>query len=106
MRSTQKQVRALYREVRDLLGVRTNQQANDHIIKALKYYTRKLSYHAISAVMLTPYRSGSWALYGINNVNGNTRETTLYISAESMLDRPTTVYKKFIEKALKGCKPE
>ena len=100
MRSTQKQIKVLYREVRELIGVRTNQQASEHVIKALKYYTRKLSYHAIGCVMLSPFRGNSWSLYGVNNIDGNTRETTLYLDTEEMLDRPSDVVKRFIEKAL------
>ena len=52
MRSTQKDIARLYREVRQAIGVRTNREASKHLAKALKHYTRKLSAHAIGCVML------------------------------------------------------
>jgi uncharacterized membrane protein YjjP (DUF1212 family) len=99
MRSTQKDIARLYREVRQAIGVKTNQQASEHIAKALKYYKRKLSGQGISCIMLTPYRGGSWALYGVYNKDGSTRELTMYMSTEQMLDVPVMNYKRFLELA-------
>jgi small ligand-binding sensory domain FIST len=86
----------LYREVRQAIGVRTNAEAGEHIAKAVKYYTRKLSEHAIGSVILGPYRGNSWSLYGVGNIDGNTIETTLYITTEEMLDEPITTVDRFM----------
>ena len=96
MRSTQKEIARLYREVRQAIGVKTNREASEHIIKAIKHYTRKLSAYAIGCVILGPYRGNSWSLYGVGNIDGTVIETTLYLTTEEMLDEPITTVNRFM----------
>lgn len=92
MRSTQKEIARLYREVWQAIGVKTNHEACEHVSKAANYYTTRLNRHGITAVMVTPYKNNTWGIYGLCKAC----EIFMPLSTESMLDSPVTNKNKFL----------
>ena len=63
MRSTQKRIKELRKEVQDALGC-TENQAQKHIATGADFYRRKLEAKGFSAVTLSPYKGNSWSISG------------------------------------------
>ena len=93
MRSTQKEIARLYREVREAIGVKTNKEAGEHIAKASLYYVRKLNQNGVTAVFVTCHKDNTWGIYGLKNQD----ETFLPLSTESLLDTPSDNVKRFVD---------
>lgn len=64
MRTSQKNIAKLYREVREYLGVKTNREAGKEISKLREYFEEKLKPEFV-AVMFGPYRNSDWTLSGM-----------------------------------------
>lgn len=104
MRTSQKRLMEMLREVREAIGVRTNREAWLHINKARDYFQKKLAKYDCIGVSLSPYKDNTWTLSGFppsNNLPvGSCRWSVLYIhNVEDWLDTPHEVLKLFINKA-------
>ncbi len=62
MRSTKKEQARLMREVRTALGVRTNREASEHVLKVEDYFRQSLEPKGYSAVHLSKFYNNSWSL--------------------------------------------
>ena len=101
MRSTNKQIASLMREVRQALGVRTNKDALNHVFKAKERMERYLmSRYDVSAVMLSPYRGGQWRLSCVDSIGcskGQFRCPSMVVSPCDFLNTRRQTCIKFAE---------
>ena len=87
MRSTQKEAAVRLREVREMIGARTNNEAWVHIGKATVFFEKRLP---LTAITISPYRHGMWTLSGfIDN-----QWVSIMTDAEEMLDSPMSLVKR------------
>jgi hypothetical protein len=102
MRSTQKRVRELYREVRLAIGARTNAEACEHIAKAEAFYEKRLAKANIKMFDFTAYAGNDWSIsatIAITDAEGNNSACICrkYYTTEQWMDCPTDTLKDFIQ---------
>ena len=92
-RSTQKEVASLLREVRQLIDVRTNQEAFSYINNIKDSYAKRLKFYGFGGVQVSPYRHGCWTVSALGEGG---RWVSVGVSAESLIDSPKEVIRKML----------
>ncbi len=98
MRTTQKRVKELHSELGKGIGAKNMDEIQAHLVKARKYFTKKLEAAGFSGVQLSAYRGNAWSLSALTH--GATHET-FYFETDRLLDEPFSLAKEFVQKAEK-----
>ena len=92
-RSSQKQVKKLLKEVMEGIGVNTEHEAWEHIVKAKAFFEKRLSVFGCSAIQLSPYKDNCWTLSMLLPGEG-CRWGCLWTSYEEWQDTPSVLIQK------------
>ena len=101
MRTTKKELAAMYRELRQAVGVRTNAQAWKRVSEANDFFKSKIDSDRFGAVMLTPYADNCWILTAVPKRESGIKSTTvrLYLSLQQWLVDAAETASEFNSKA-------
>ena len=96
-RSSQKQVKALLKEVKDGIGAQNEHEAWEHVAKAKAFFEKRLSAFGCSAIQLSPYKDNCWTLSMLLPGEG-CRWGCLYTSYDEWQDAPMALIHKARER--------
>jgi hypothetical protein len=96
MRTSQKQLKVMRKELSAFLDYPSEQNTQKHLEAARRYYERHLTKVGFSCVQLSPYKDSVWQISGI--VPEECRFFFKTVTLEEAFDQPATTLEEIIVK--------